>query len=288
MSIYDRDYMKDTARPRFIPNQVIATYVLIGINLLVFFLIRSSRDILFFNNHLAVSANNVFRNYHFHTLITSAFTHITFNHLFFNMLTLFFFAPIVERQFGTKRLVILYLLGAIICSLGHITQTAIQGQMGQPAIGASGSVMAIVIVSAFLRPKALVLVFFIPMTLKWLAILYVIFDFIGLFNTASRIAHAGHLGGAVAGLSFFLYYRYLSKKYRLVKVERQRQPQPIEIHIDADEPFENSNKKDDITLDAQTAQKLDQLLIKIKQHGKESLTEEEQDFLIRISEKFRR
>ncbi|MDP2160047.1 MAG: rhomboid family intramembrane serine protease, partial [Flavobacterium sp.] len=65
-----------------------------------------------------------FRKYEFHIgsirsgeslrMITSAFLHVDMAHLAFNMLTLYFFAPVVISNLGTLTFLMVY-FGSLIC-----------------------------------------------------------------------------------------------------------------------------------------------------------------------------
>ncbi len=66
-----------------------------------------------------VSINSVL-NWRLHTLVTSAFSQFTLEHLLPNMLGLYFFRSEIAQIFGGRYLVNLYLLGGIAGSLGHV------------------------------------------------------------------------------------------------------------------------------------------------------------------------
>src|SRR5512136_211119 len=54
------------------------------------------------------------------TLITYMFVHVTFDHLFWNMLFLFFFGIELERRLGEGRFLGLYLISGIVAALAQI------------------------------------------------------------------------------------------------------------------------------------------------------------------------
>ncbi len=107
----------------------------------------------------------------YYRYITSGFVHADFNHLFFNMLTLFFFGRIAEANFqmflgGKVYYVILYTLGLVLPDVS--TYFKYKDVYGYRAIGASGAVSAVLFSSIFFEPWNTIYVFFI---LIW-AILY--------------------------------------------------------------------------------------------------------------------
>jgi len=148
------------------------------------------------------------------TLLTSAFSHIDPFHLFVNMLALWVFGRDVYRVTGARGFLHLYVVGALIASLGHVAYSLLSGSPN-PALGASGSVMAIAVVFAALYPRRILLVnFFIPVPAALAVAVYVVLDALGVFGgTSDNIAHAAHLGGAAYGLLYWLVA--LRRKQRL-------------------------------------------------------------------------
>jgi uncharacterized protein len=141
--------------------------------------------------------------------ITSAFLHGSFAHLFFNMFALFLFGMILEKKVGKKEFLKIFLIGCIIGSLIYYLTIVIGIAPSIPALGASGGVFAILGALAILTPNLTIFLFFIPMKMKNAAIIWVILEFLGMFNTMSGIASAAHLGGLLFGI---LYARHFKKK----------------------------------------------------------------------------
>ncbi|MCX8205806.1 MAG: rhomboid family intramembrane serine protease, partial [Candidatus Micrarchaeota archaeon] len=71
-----------------------------------------------------------------------------------------------------------------------------------PALGASGAIYAILGALAIVAPDMVVFLMFIPLRMRQAAVLWVIIEFFGTFNTMSGIASAAHLGGLVLGLAY--------------------------------------------------------------------------------------
>ncbi len=143
-------------------------------------------------------------------LVTHMFSHAPgFRHLGFNMLSLFFLGPMVERFVGPKRFLTLYLLsglGAIIAHEGINFMTYLQSDSEltafTPILGASGAVYGVVVAFAVLFPNQRLMLLFppIPIKAKYLAMALIAFDvFQGVRGADSGIAHFAHIGGAVAG-----------------------------------------------------------------------------------------
>ncbi len=160
------------------------------------------------------------------TLLGSAFSHLSPPHLFLNMLALWVFGRDVERVVGTRGMLHLYVAGGILASLGHVAYNLATG-VTVPALGASGSVMAIAVVSALLFPNRLLLVMFIlPMRQITAVGLFILLDLFGMISPgADTVAHAAHLGGALYG---WLYYRRQLAHYLAAQIAQWRQARHLD------------------------------------------------------------
>lgn len=150
-------------------------------------------------------------------LVTHMFSHAPgLAHLGFNMLSLFFLGPIVERLMGPKRFLTLYLLcglGAIMAHEGinFISYLQTEQTSFTPILGASGAVYGVLVAFAVLFPNQKLMLLFppIPIKAKYLAMGLIAFDvFQGVRGADSGIAHFAHIGGAVAGaLLTWMWYK---------------------------------------------------------------------------------
>ncbi|REC79867.1 rhomboid family intramembrane serine protease [Chryseobacterium elymi] len=132
-------------------------------------------------------------------LISSAFLHADFMHLFFNMLSLYFFQGVVTSFFGNIGFVIIY-FGSMI--LGNLFSLMIyKKQPWYSAIGASGAVSGIIFASIAMAPNE-ISVNFLP---GWLfGTLYFGYSVYMMLNPKQwdNLGHAAHLGGAFFGLVY--------------------------------------------------------------------------------------
>lgn len=186
-------------------------YVLMGINVVVYVLWQLAQRQLpqsgaaldLMAAHFTVSLAHMQQGYVW-TLLTSEFSHIDPMHLAFNMLGIWVFGKAVHRVLGDLLFVHLYVVGAVLASLGHVIYQYLTGSPA-PALGASGAVMAIAVVYAACFPKNKLLVFFvIPMPAAIAVAGFILLDLFGAVGQAnSGIAHAAHLGGALYGLLFW-------------------------------------------------------------------------------------
>ncbi len=141
------------------------------------------------------------------TPVTYMFLHQGFIHLLFNMLWLWWFGKIFMGYLDQRKVVSLYIMGGLAGALLYITIfnlfPAFAGAVNvSVALGASASVMALVIATAVYLPEMeLHLLFLGRIKLKYLALITFlitsVFDF--SVNTGGKIAH---IGGALMGLAY--------------------------------------------------------------------------------------
>lgn len=139
--------------------------------------------------------------------LTSIFLHGGFSHLFFNMFALFLFGMILERNVGRKEFLKIFIAGGIIGSIIYYITVITGIASPTPALGASGGVYAILGALAILTPNLTIFLFFIPMKMRQAAIVWVIIEFLGVFNDASGIASAAHLGGLIFGILYAMSFK---------------------------------------------------------------------------------
>lgn len=137
-------------------------------------------------------------------LLSAGFLHADFGHLFFNMLTLYFFGPIVLEAFGVLGFLVIY-FGAII--LGNLFSLYLYKRQGwYSAIGASGGVSGILFAAIAMVPSLGIYFYFIPIPIPGyiFGALYFGYSVYMMLNPRphDNIGHAAHLGGAAFGLVY--------------------------------------------------------------------------------------
>lgn len=137
-------------------------------------------------------------------LLSAGFLHADLMHLLFNMMTLYFFGPIVVEAFGITGFLIVY-FGSIF--LGNIFSLYLyQNQAWYSAIGASGGVSGILFASIAMIPDLGIYFFFIPIAIPGyiFGFLYFAYSVYMMLNPRDNdnIGHAAHLGGAFFGLVY--------------------------------------------------------------------------------------
>lgn len=150
-----------------------------------------------------------FRKYEFHVgsirsgeqvrMISSAFLHADIPHLAFNMLTLYFFAPVVYGNLGNLSFVLIYfgslLFGSLLTMLFH------KDDYSYRAIGASGAVTGVLYSAILLNPDMSLFLFFIPIPIPayLFGIGYLLYSIYGMKAKNDNIGHTAHFGGAIGG-----------------------------------------------------------------------------------------
>ena len=190
------------------PSQ--ALWGLIALNVLVHLAWLSSLQneslALFMNENFLVSVAHL-AHFRVWTLLTSAISHADTSHLLFNMIAMWVFGRDTVEVLGARRFLGLYVIGGILASLGHVLVQVLTASPN-PALGASGAVMAISVVFAVLFPsRRLFIMGAIPAPAPLAVAGYVLLDLIGLAGKGDGVAHGAHLGGALYGLVYGLYLR---------------------------------------------------------------------------------
>ena len=129
-------------------------------------------------------------------LVSHMFMHGNIQHLFFNMLTLFFLGPVTEYGLGSKKFLQLYIVAGLVGGIVHLLMES------NPAWGASGAINGVVVAFATMYPNRELMVFPFPFQIKakYLVAAFVGIDFFyGVTNYYSGVAHFAHLGGAATG-----------------------------------------------------------------------------------------
>ena len=141
------------------------------------------------------------------SLVTYMFLHVDLLHILFNMLWLYWFGRLFLLFFSAKHLRGLYLLGGICGGLLYMLAYNVfpyfENQLPRAvALGASASVLAIVVATACRQPNySLQLFLFGSLRIKYLAFIMVLTDLM-LITSDNAGGHIAHLGGAMAGWAF--------------------------------------------------------------------------------------
>lgn len=150
-------------------------------------------------------------------IVTHLFMHGDIGHLFFNMLSLYFFGPMVEMTWGHRRFLFYYLycgLGSFALYTGvqfwELQQAGIDPAFwNAPMLGASGAIFGIYVAFAYLFPNQIISLLFPPISLKakyFVLIMAGLEVFYGVRGYSTGVAHFAHIGGAAFGFLLILYW----------------------------------------------------------------------------------
>ena len=192
------------------------TALLIALNLLVFAVELYTRyagwSRAAFVAYFTLSTDGLGRGEHL-PLLTHFFSHASLMHLGGNMLALFVFGRVVERNLGPWRLLSFYLLAAVCSTALSLLAQGLSGR-SVPTLGASGAVAGLVALGILLEPLTITFEALVPMPLflvGWLAIAADFAALLGPGGAADPVDHPAHLGGY---LSVLLGYHALKRQHQ--------------------------------------------------------------------------
>ena len=178
--------------------------------------------------------------FHLYQFFTYMFLHADFQHMFFNMFSLWMFGRTLEIDLGPKKFLTYFFVCGVGAALLHMGVAAVEWlnikshiaaeatAMGVSAaqlankiftnhamLGASGAVMGVVMSFGVLHPNAMVMLMFppIPMKAKWFVAVFLVIEFsAGVVGVSDSVAHFAHLGGMLWG---WLLLRYWKKTHQI-------------------------------------------------------------------------
>ena len=140
---------------------------------------------------------SVSRGHRVYSIFTSGMIHQDWGHLFFNMLSFYFFAFRLETIIGHWQFAVLYIASLALSDLSTILKH--KEHYWYNSLGASGAISAVVFSYILFDPRSTLLVFFIPMPAFIFGILYLVYSAYSS-RQASTINHDAHFYGAVSGI----------------------------------------------------------------------------------------
>jgi membrane associated rhomboid family serine protease len=180
----------------------LVTYVLIGINVVMFALQTISADL---QRELVLFSPAV-ADGEWYRLLTSAFLHYGLTHILFNMWALYVVGPPLEAALGRLRFTALYVMSA----LGGSVLVYLLSSLGAQTAGASGAVFGL-FGATFVVGKRL------NLDVRWvigLIALNLAFTFVIPLVSSQNISWQGHIGGLVTGAVIAAAYVYAPRKSR--------------------------------------------------------------------------
>ncbi len=248
-------------------------------------------------------------------VITSGFLHLNGSHLVMNMLSLYFFGPLIEHVYGPAQFLTIY-LGAIIG--GDLLALYVHRYHDYRSLGASGGVAGIIFAHILLFPGGNINLYYVFGVPSWLfAIGYLVGSFYAMQRGMTNVGHDAHLGGALVGLFTAASFHPTVIRYNpwwfagitvgtvLLFIYMTRNPLFLPLEgLDFTKPkarpptwlkrlagfFNFTRRKSPVASSSSgpPERHIDALLRKISESGFDSLTKEEKATLNEISNQYRR
>ena len=183
-------------------ESIVSTAVMI-FTLLVSY--QGIRDSLYFDKYnFHVDAILIDRQWY--RLISSGFLHGGWFHLVFNMVALLSFGVVAELHFGIPMFALMY----FVCMAGgSLLSLYIHRNHGDyRAVGASGAISGVIFSTVILYPESSMGFILLPISFPaWVfGLAFTIFSIFGIKKQIGNIGHAAHLGGAITGIIFTVFY----------------------------------------------------------------------------------
>lgn len=270
-----------------------AVFIVLKLTLILLLLFNISGN--FILSYLAIPADFTQLISRAWTPLTYMFLHEGFLHIFFNMFTLFWFGRIFLMYFSEKQLVGLYLVGGFLAALIYVVSYNIfpfyASTLHQSLLlGASGSIMAIIVATAFRSPDMEMQVLFLgSIKLKYIAVFFVLTSLFGI-TSSNGGGELAHLGGALAGYLFVVSLRQgrdLTKGVSRILDVIHNLFGPRKLRVKPNTSRRNSTMSDaEYNMSkARKMAEIDKILDKIKTSGYESLSTEEKKRLFEQGKK---
>jgi membrane associated rhomboid family serine protease len=137
---------------------------------------------------------------------TSLFLHASASHLFFNMIGLFFFGKVLEKEVNRQWFLAVYFISGLMGNFVYMFTDTI------PVVGASGCVFGVMGASMLLNPIKRIHLYIFPLPLGIVAIAFVIFETMAVYympeqmtEVTANVANVAHLGGVMTGGLFAFF-----------------------------------------------------------------------------------
>ena len=201
----------DNSSRKLVP---VVTYVLVALNILVFFVELIAGDTFIVTWSFVPSRFLASPARESVTIFTSMFMHGGWLHIAGNMLYLWVFGDNVEDRFGHLR----YLGFYVVCGVVALfTQLAFSMESSIPILGASGAIAGVLgaYVLLFPRRRVIVLLGFLVVPLPALAVIgfWMVLQFFNGIGSiiysadTGGVAYMAHIGGFIAGVALAVLVR---------------------------------------------------------------------------------
>jgi membrane associated rhomboid family serine protease len=187
------------------------TNIIILINVIISFIAFRNEDAFY---KLCFWPEKVWHEKEWIRILSGGFLHANMTHLLFNMITFYFFGPIVEYYFmhefgaaGHTSYIIFYFLAVVVANVPDLYQHKDDPQYR--AVGASGAVSAIIFANILFNPLSKIYLFLIPIGIPayLFGVLYLIYSAYMARRQSDNIGHLAHFSGAIFGIIYPLVFQ---------------------------------------------------------------------------------
>ena len=224
-----------------------------------------------FTESMSIHSDMMYNLKHPWVFITHAIFHVGVFHMAMNMLMLYWFGRIVGDLIGDDKVLPIFVYGCLAGLMFYLVFTNVLPEFSGYAHGASAGVMALVVAAGMIAPEYMIRLILIgTVRLKYVVLVVLLFDLIGLSNLQNTGGRIAHFGGSFMGFLFIYLLNQgidLSKQFQR-KVKNPRRSGSAKVI--ALKP----RKKE-----SEAIQSIDTILEKIKRKGINSLSNEERRLL---------
>ncbi len=184
-------------------NHYHASFILIGLNVLVYLISRVSPSAI---QYMAMNPVLVVQEGWWWQPVSYMFAHAGLTHILFNMLGILFFGTQVERRMGSNEFLLFYLVTGVLAGLFSLGFYWLTGNYRVFLLGASGAVFAVLLAFATFFPSAMIYIFgIIPIRAPILVLGYTAIElFAQIAGGGGNIAHLTHLAGFLFAFLYFV------------------------------------------------------------------------------------
>ena len=299
MGIYDRDYYRQEPsgfRLRA-PSSAVVAIILLNVAVFVLEVVDQPAAVEAFGHrstvvdllstHVSADAreDTLRRPWMWWQFLTYGFVHDPgrVDHILFNMMVLFFLGRDVEKWYGTREFIRLYLVTLVFSALVWTVTTRLADPPDphhpRVLLGASGAITGVVMLFALNFPKRILLVnFFIPMPAWLMGALVIAFDIWGAIHRGDNVAYTAHLGGAALALAYFNLRWNFGQFFAGAAAWLKGRTRPSLKVFKPENEFDAHVTEEDV----------DHILEKIHREGEGSLTRKERRILENASREYQR
>lgn len=285
MGLADRDYQRSDERESSNPLSRLTPVVkwLLILNVGIYFLdlfLEREPGVLPLRGFGAFTIRSAIFEYQVWEFLTFQFIHANLGHLIFNSIGIYFFGPWMERWWGSKRFLIFYLIcgmgGALFYTLLVLVNILPTDHWQTGLVGASAGIYGILIGVTMIAPGLRVQLLFPPIELTMrqmaIALLAISVGSILLKFGGNEGGEAGHLGGAIFGYLLMRFPHVVGTSFGMNRSKPRISPSKTAPKL-----------RPRSLLAEQEETRMDLILDKISSEGFQSLTDEEREFLQKIS-----